>query len=244
MYFTMSEVKHDRAAQFAVFAAHLTGEKLLASDSTGPLSGSSLQAVFEAAVLHVSGKTGLDAVTTAAQLLNQDQENKVKVINVGLAEISRVLGGKDKAMAYFRQLDAPRANIRFESVGGIQNDILSAKNKVAVLAMKSQVERFRGPDNKTLHPSERELVDFLKSVRRTVEEATDQNRISASFGHDLVHEIETAVIVDKRPANQTKLEALLLTAVEELFDEKRASVMAQYRRISVPGGDHNGPSIH
>lgn len=244
MYFTMREVKHDRAVQFAVLAAHLAGEKILAQDSPAPLTGSSMQAVFEAAVLHVSSKTGLDAVTTAAQLLNQDQENKVKVINVGLAEISRVLGGKDKAMAYFRQIDTPRANIRFESVGGIQNDVLSAKNKVAVLAMRAQVERYRDPSSESLHPAERELVDFLKSVRRTAEEAVDQNRIAASVGHDLVNEIEAAVIVDKRPANKSKLEALLLKSVEELFDEKRANVMAQYRKVSAPVDDNSGPSIH
>jgi plasmid maintenance system antidote protein VapI len=246
MYFTMREIKHDHGAQLAVLASQMAGEQVL----SGEADKLSLQAVFEAAVVYVSAHSKIDAATTAAQLLNQDSDYKRKVLTVGMREISRAMGGRDNAMAFFRQIDAPRTTIRFESVGGIQHDVLAVKNKIAVTAIRAQGERFREPNDKALHKSERELVDLLKSVRRTVSEAVTENRITANFGVELVNEIDASMMIDQRPANRAKLETLRDTAVAEMYSERRANVLAQYRKPSGPAVDprpdtgNDEPSIH
>lgn len=239
MYFSIGEIKHDRAAQLAVIAAQEFGEQLMADERA--------HVPFETVVVTLREKLKRDTTVLAAQLLLADEGKKQSALKVGFAEIVRVFGGDDGAMNFFRQVTTPRATLRFESVGGIRDDIHSAKNRSAVLAAKAVVERYRAPDQEGHTPAEREYVDFLKSVRRTLERATDDGYIAPDLANRLLVDIEEAAQTDQRPAIRGKVVNLQVDASKELFAETRSQLIQQYAKaMQDPEArkEQDGPTIH
>ena len=222
MYFSIGEIKHDRAAQLAVIAANEFGENLMVGNGT--------HVPFETVVCTLNSKLKRDTTVVAAQLLIQDEGKKKSALKVGFAEIVRTFGGEDGAMNFFRQVTTPRATLRFESVGGVRDDIHAAKNRSAVLAAKAVVERYRDPDHQDRTPAEREYVDFLKSMRRTLEKAVDDGSLKADFAEGLAIEIEEAAYTDQRPTIKGKIMNLQVDASRELYAETRSQLIQQYAK--------------
>lgn len=239
MYFSITSVKNDRAAQLAVMTASQLGELMM--------SGQQSHVAFEAAVSSISGKMNSDPAMVAAQLLNEDQDFRKKAIKVGLEEIVRSLGGEENAMAFFRQINAPKAKLRFESVGGIADDLTSAKNRSAVLAIKASGERYRNHDAIDRLPAEREYMEFLKSVSRSLDTAIVSGTVDANTAQEVKTTIEEAGYVDQRPKLKGHIIALQADASRELFQEERAALMDQYRKAA-PAVEktqsNDGPTRH
>lgn len=239
MYFSMDSLKHDRAAQLAVIAAHDFGEHLM--------FGSGSHISFETVVCTLKDKLKRDTTVVAAQLLNQDNEKKRSAMKVGFAEIVRTFGSEEGAMNFFRQVTTPQAELRFESVGGVRDDIYAAKNRSAVLAAKSVVERFREPAREGHTAGEREYVDFLKSVRRTLDKAVDDGSLKPQFATNIVTQIEEAAYTDQRPSIKGKITTLQVEASRELFAETRSKLIQQYAKAMQSEGDNkpgDGPTFH
>lgn len=237
MYFSIGAIKHDRAAQLAVVTAQEFGEQVLAQkDAHVP---------FETVVCTLKDKIKRDLTVIAAQLLTQDEGRKQSALKVGFAEIVRTFGGEEAAMNFFRQVTTPRLAIRFESVGGIRDDVHAAKNRSAALASKAIVERWRDPDRKDFTPAEREYIDYLKSIRRTLDKAADDGCLKVDFAKGLVNEIEEAAYTDQRPSIRGKVMALQVAASEELYAENRSWLIRQYAEaLQADKPQDSGPSIH
>ncbi len=242
MYFSISDVKHDRAAQLAVIAAQELGERLM--------EGKGVHIPFETVVCTLKERLKRDTTLVAAQLLIQDEGKKHSALKVGFAEIVGMLGGEEGAMNFFRQVTTPRAALRFESVGGVRDDIHAAKNRSAVLAAKAVVERYRDPNLEGQTPGEREYIDFLKSIRRTLEKAADDGNLKPDFAKTIVNEIEEAAYTDQRLSIKGKVMNLQVEAARELFAETRSQLIQQYAKAmhgvdAEKGKSHdNGPTIH
>lgn len=242
MYFSIGEIKHDRAAQLAVIAAQDFGELLMA--------GKGAHVPFETVVCTLKDKLKRDTTMVAAQLLVQDEGKKQSALKVGFAEIVRTFGGAEGAMNFFRQVTTPRAALRFESVGGVRDDIHAAKNRSAVLAAKAVVERYRDPSREAHTPAEREYIDFLKSIRRTLEKAADDGCLKPGFAKGIVTEIEEAAFTDQRPTIKGKVMNLQVDATKELYAETRSQLIQQYAKAmqgveaDKSKGQDGGPTIH
>lgn len=235
MYFSISQVKNDAAAQLAVLTATEMGERMLAGEQS--------HIAFESAVATISRKTGRDTATIAAQLLAQDATYKQKAIKVGMEEIVRKLGGEDNAKSFFRQITAPKATIRFESVGAVRDDIYSAKNRAAVLAMKAGGERYRNPNAADHTSAEREFIEYTKSVVRTLNSAVENGQVDAGVARDIQLTIEEAAYTDQRPHIKTHVMALQAEASKELFEEQRRQLLKRYAPAAV-ASENTGPSLH
>lgn len=240
MYFSMDVLKHDRAAQLAVIAAHDFGEHLMA--------GNGAHIPFETVVCTLRDKLRRDTTTVAAQLMIQEVDKKRSAMKVGFAEIIRTFGGEEGAMNFFRQVTTPRAALRFESVGGVRDDIHASKNRSAVLAAKAVVERYRDPECKGYTAGEREYVDFLKSIHRTLDRAVNDGRIKPELAKAIVTEIEEAAYTDQRPSIKGKITVLQAEATKELFAETRSQLIQQYAQ-ALHGNEaaqkpDNSPTIH
>lgn len=241
MYFSIGDIKHDRAAQLAVITAQELGEHILAHKES--------HIPFETVVCTLKEKIKRDLTVIAAQLLAQDEGKKQSALQVGFKEITRIFGGDDAAMSFFRQVTTPRATIRFESVGGVQDDIHAAKNRSAVLAAKAVVERFREPNRDGFSPAEREYVDYLKSIRSNLEKAADNGVVDANIAMGLVAEIEEAAYTDARPNIRGKIMELQIAASEEVFKESRSRLIQQYAQALEQGqapapNNNSGPTLH
>lgn len=241
MYFSIGVIKHDRAAQLAVIAAHEFGEHLMV--------GGGAHIPFETVLCTLKEKLKRDTTVLAAQLLNEDDARKRSAMKVGMAEIVRVFGGDEGAMNFFRQVTTPRATLRFESVGRIRDDIHSAKNRSAVLAAKAVVERYRNQTHEGHTPAEREYIDFLKSIRRTLEHAVDDGCLKPEFASGLLVEIEEAAQTDQRPAIKGRVVALQTDASREHHAEARSKLIQEYAKALHPDADKDaaadsGPTLH
>jgi hypothetical protein len=237
MYFSISNVKHDRGAQLAVMTASQLGERMLA--------GENAHIAFEAAVADLSKKTGHGVAEVALQLMNADADYRKKAIRVGAQQIIKTFGGEDTAMAFFRQINAPTATIRFESVGGVKDDILLAKNRSAVLAIKAAGERWRNKNHVGYTPSEREFVEFSKSVRRTLDKAVENGQVDAVVAQTISTQIEEAAYTDQRPHLKDHITVLQAEASQEVFAEARSQLLRQYAQAANPSPKKpDGPSMH
>lgn len=234
MYFSISDVKHDRAAQLAVMAANQLGESMMAGEQSS--------VAFESAIASISRKANIpDTALVAAQLLAQDAEYRKKAIKVGLNEMVRVLGGEDNAKEFFKQITLPKATIRFESVGGVRDDVHAAKNRAAMLAMRAAFGRKLKPEAGEEMPAEREYKEFVKSVYRTLDTAIYNGQIDAGIAHRLSVEINEAAHAELQPALKSHITALQGDASKEIAQETRQRILARYKEAS---HDHDGPTVH
>lgn len=240
MYFSIGQIKNDRAAQIAVIAAQEFGDRLVLGDGA--------HIPFETVVCTLKEKLQSDTTMVAAKLLIQDEDKKKSALKVGFAEIVRTFGGEDAAMHFFRQITTPRTMLRFESVGGVQDDIHAAKNRSAAMAAMAAVERYRNPKHDGFTPAEREYIDFLKSVRRSLGAAADNGVVQPILAKTLITEIEEAACTDQRPTIRDKIYALQLAASSELFSETRSQLIQQYasalRGAEHPAEQESGPTLH
>lgn len=240
MYFSIDGIRHDRAAQLAVIGAHEFGEHLM--------MGQGAHVPFETVVCTLKEKLKRDTTMLAAQLLIADEGKKQSALKVGFAEIVRTFGGEEGAMNFFRQVTTPRATLRFESVGGIRDDIHAARNRSAVLAAKAVVERYRSPEREGHTPGEREYIEFLKSVRRTLEKAVDDGSLKPELSGSVLTEIEEAAYTDQRPSIKGRIMNLQVEASQEHFDEARSKLIRQYAKaleadVDKGKGHDGGPTI-
>lgn len=233
MYFSISDVKNNRSAQLAVMLANDLGERMIA--------GEQANVAFESAVAAMSAKSKVDPAICAAQLLNQDSEFRKKAIRVGLREIENSLGSNANMTAFFKQAGAPRVTIRFESVGGVSDDINAAKNRAAALAMAATIQRRNNPNGPDMLPAEREYTDYVKSVTRTLTDAVESGAIDGDTAMSLRGEIEVAAYNDRQPAAKMQIMMLQTEASTEYFKEERARVMAKYKSAAV---QDNTPTIN
>lgn len=237
MYFSVDQIKNDRAAQLAVMAANELGEQMLAGEQSS--------VAFEAAIASISGKTHFDTAIVAAKLLSQEVDQRRKAIRAGMKEIVQLLGGEKNAQQFFQQVSLPKARIRFESVGGMRSDVHSAKNRAAMLAMRAANDRRRQPNVPGRMPSEQEFVDFTKSVTRTLDIAVEAGAVNADVARDVALEIETAAYSDLSGPKKTIVTALQAEASREVFDEARKRLMSRYKSLRPEKPDPGkNPSIH
>lgn len=229
MYFSIAEIRGDRAKQLAVMAAAELSEHMLGS-------GKDAHVAFETTVVHLAEhlKRG-DTAVLAAQLLNsvESEEKRVNTIKIGMKEMSKLFGGAEPMMSFFRQATMPKAAIRFESVGGVQHDIHAAKNRSAMLAAKALQQRRFFPEVQGLNGAEREYVDYLKSVRRTMDKAVENGTVKPELASELAGEIEEAAYA-ARPEQKGQIIELQLLASEELMEEARNKLIRQYSNILQP----------
>ena len=235
MYFTIGEIKHNRAAQLAVITAGEFGERVLAGEEP--------HVSFEAALCVLSQRMKTDTALIAAQLINQDPDKKQTALKVGYEGIRQVFGNDEAVMAFFRQVTTPRAEIRFESVGGVRDDIHAARNRSAVLAAKAAVERWRAPEHEGVLPAEREYMDYLKSVRRTLEMALESKQINATVAEGIMIEIEEGSHSDQRPNIKAMIMTMQVDASREHFNETRNLLLKQYSQALTKNSD-NGLTLH
>jgi hypothetical protein len=224
MYFSISDVKNNRSAQLAAMVASDLGECMI--------SGEQGNVAFESAIASMSAKTNVDPVVCAAQLLNQDRDFRKKAIRVGLREMEASLGGASNMAAFFKQASNPRASIRFQSVGGVRDDINTAKNRAAALSMSAVIQRRNDPNAVNMLPVEREYVEYMKSVTRTLNEAVEMGTVDVDSAHSLRGEIEVAGYLDKLPESKTQIVMLQADASTEYFKEERARVIAKYKNVA------------
>lgn len=223
MYFTISQIRNDRAAQLAVISAHQLGELVM--------NGSESHVAFETVVLSLKDALKRDPLIIAAQFLDKTASAAKNALGLGLRELEKMFGGEEKAMSFFRQLTTPRNTVRFDSIGGLSEDIHLAKNRAAMLAAKASVERFHAPSHEGLLGAEREYVDFMKSVRRSLDNAVVNGAIKAEFAHGLVTEVQEASCKDPSKAVQGKIQTLQVLASDELFTEQRNKIIQRYASV-------------
>lgn len=221
MYFSLANVRNDRAAQLAVMTASDLGERMLAGEQTN--------VAFESAIASISSKTKVDSATVAFQLLNQGAVYRQKAIRVGLQEIERTLGGPDNVKAFFRQVSAPRSTLRFESVGGVSDDINASKNRASALAMAAAIQRKNLGDTIGQLPAEREYIEFVKSVTRTLNAAVEKGAVDAATAMSIANTIEVAGYLDKRPETKTQIICLQAEASSEFYQEEQNRLINKYR---------------
>lgn len=240
MYFSIHSIKGDRAAQLAVVTAHAYGEMLLQSERHVP---------FEAAACVVSTSLKRDLPIVAAQLLNHTGPSFQKSLLIGYEQIVNAFGGSpETAMGFFRMAVADKPRIRFESVGGLSDDIHSAKNRGAAYAAAAISMRFRNPGDEDFNSAERKYIDFLKSVKVVVDEAIQRNIVSAEMGKSLVLEIEEASNTDPSPISKTRIGILQAQASKEVMQEARVELLQRYKSILNPPANSNNvspsPDLH
>lgn len=228
MYFTTSHIRSDKAAQLAVITAHELGERVIL--------GQEAHVAFETVVLTVKNQLKRDPRLVAAQLLEQAEGKVRSALKIGLEEIVKMFDGEEKAMGFFRQVTTPRNALRFDSIGGVSEDIHLAKNRAAMMASKASIERFHNPDHDGLLPTEREYVDFMKSMRRSLDAAVERNQIKADLAAGLMTEVEETCTKDPRKAITNKILGLQILATEELFAENRERVIQRYAAVYAKDG--------
>lgn len=231
MYFSLSEVKNDRAAQLALMTANELGERMMV--------GEQANVAFESAIASMSRRTGLsDIKTIAAQLLAQDDLHRKTAIRIGMGEIVNALGGEINASNFFKQVALPRAQIRFESVGGVRDDLMAAKGRASLLAIRAGFARKLDPDLLEMHAAEAEYVEFVKSVYRTLEASAVDPKVAL----DVANEINGAALADIPHELKGGISDLQQRAIADINLEARERVMARYRDYKpAPSAD---PSVH
>jgi len=234
MYFTLDVIKNSRAAQLAVMAAHELGERMNAGEDSA--------VAFESAIVAITHKSEYDTAVIAAQLLAEDAQYRQKAIHVGLREIKRVLGDEQSVSAFFGQVTAPEASVRFESVGGVRDDLFAAKNKSAMLAMRAAFGRKLVPDAVGMMPAEREYVNFVKSVYGTLEAAVSSSKIGADVARQMSGEINQAAKADLEQSLRPVIASLQEVAMKETAAEARQRIVARYQLDAAKKVD--GPALH
>ena len=113
---------------------------------------------------------------------------------------------------------------------------------------EAAVARWRNPDHVGLVPAEREYIDYMKSVRRTLDKAAGNGDLKADLAKGLVTEIEEAGYTDQRPALRSHVEFLQVAASEEVFQETRNYLIQKYARAlqsqQTNDAGNDGPKMH
>lgn len=228
MYFTVSEVKNDRAAQLSLLAANELGERMMAGENAA--------VAFESAITLLSRKTAtLDTTMLSASLLAQDSDQRRNAIKIGMKEIVRVLGGEAQANDYFRQVALPRATLRFEAVGGVRDDVVAAKNRASMLAFRVASASKLDPASPRVAQAEREYGDFVKSVYRTLE----SSGVNATLASSVANEINSAAVAEVPHPVKERIGELQREAVSVVTQEARERIIARYKS---PALDKSGPA--
>ena len=224
-YFSISDLRNRPDRQLAVVTA--------ASITQSIQSGADAHIAFDAAVRLLSKASKGDPAIVAAQVLALDAPRRRDALAVGYKEIVKAFGSEQAALRFFSAVAAPKTQIRFESVGGISDDIVHVKNRAALLSAKAAQQRRLFPESNVLHAQEREYIDFMKSVRCTLDEAIQQHVVEPGLARGLVTEIEEVCYRDARPNTKSKghIVNLQLMACQEHADEMRNEVFMRYRAV-------------
>jgi len=223
MYFTMSAIKSDPAAQLTVITANELGERVLL--------GEKAHVAFETVVIAVKDRLKRDPRMVAAQLLAEDAGKIRSALKIGLKEIVTMFGGEDKVMGFFRQVSTPRHMLRFDSIGGISEDITLAKNRAAMMASGAVFERFLNPQGEGVLPAERLYIDFMKSVRRSLDSAVGKGEVKAQLAKEMMTDVEFACLTDPRKGIKEKIISMQVAVSEELYEENRQRVYQRYANL-------------
>lgn len=219
MYFSTSQSGNKHAAKIVATTAKEFGLTLATPEYA--------HVPFEAVVAAISKAKSLPPERIATELMALAPEQRKGALIVGSAELVKGFGSEAQTMEFFRSVADPRATVRFEGVGGISDDLRTVKNRLASVAADAYLQRQVG-DADGLLPVEREYVDLMKSVRRTLELAVENNSIAPGVAEALVKEVQDAVARVSLDDMSRYVAPLHEIATEELYDEALERVRKRY----------------
>ncbi len=233
MYFSISQSSNsrvERTEQLAALPARQFGANLI--DPTFA------HIPFESCVAAVSHAKSLAPELVAREIVGHDAAYRAKAFRVGAEEALRSLGGEEKAMQFFANAVSERNTLRFESVGGISDDVNAVKNRLASSSMDAYFARQMASTAGVL-PEERDYIDLLKVVRSNLETGIERGKVSPSVAEEVVREFELASLNGGMLGMREIIRPLQEIAREELFEEQRKRVMQRYS--AAPSND--GPAL-
>jgi hypothetical protein len=229
MYFTTSQTGNDRLGALIGNSARIFGASLILEENA--------HVPFESVVVAMSQKGGIPAELAARQVFEHDPHYRALAFRIGVEEVTRSYGGDEKLIRAYRNTVSEASKLRFESAGGVQDDLASVKNRLAAMAVGAYWARQKD-DSVGVIPEERQFVDLLKSLRRSVEGSIGNGQLSPDLGEKVVAEVEAASTASALFGLTEVIEPLVETARDELYAEHEARVMARYSS-SV---SHDGPT--
>ena len=233
MYFSISQGADARVRQ-AEQLLSLPARKFEAA----LISPSYAHIPFESSVAKIAPAKGLAPELVARELLSHDPEFREKAFRVGADEIYFSLGNERAMKQFFGHAVSPARMLRFESVGGISDDIAAVKNRVNCSAMTAYWERQAAPATGVM-PAEREYIDLLKAVRSKLEAAVNKGFVAAESAADIARDIEVSSINQDLLNMPDFIRPLQEVARDELFEEQRARLMERYS--AAPSSDGPAP---
>ncbi|CAE6793343.1 hypothetical protein R70006_04952 [Paraburkholderia domus] len=219
MYFSTSQSGNRKLADLVAeparqFGAHLVDEEFA-------------HIPFESVVAAIAGKSRMVPELAARELVGHESDYRAKAFRVGVEEVMRSFGGEDKAMRFYRQAASEGPSLRFESTGGVKDDVASVRNRLAASAANAYWAREKDESRGLIVP-EREYVDLLKSVRQALETAVSAGKVSPDVAEQVVADLEAASVNTGLFGMKEMIRPLQDLAREELYDEQVRRVMERY----------------
>lgn len=199
--------------------------------------GQNLDAAFPVAVASVAGVSGENMQTAAAKLVNLAPEQRRIVLDAGLDGIHKLFGSDGMALNFFRQQALPVVKFDFQRNGEPRtDDVLGACNRSALLAAKAV--RYGGE-------AERDYVDFMKSVQRTLDQSVQDGVLRASDASALRTQVEEAAYAGRSEKDHGKVVELQLEATTEYMQDARNMLFNRYAQaLRVESSGPSSPSVH
>lgn len=216
MYYSINQLAPGPAAELAALPSAARTGKMLA--------GQSAEVAFETTIASMAAKTGHNPIALASEVLSRSLEWRRKSIEIGAAELVSVFEGEKTVQNFLGQVGTPKARLRFESVGGIQDDVIAARNRASAMAYVA----LSSP------PAKSQYVEHLKSLRKLVTGAVDSGLIGSEVGQDLVADVEQAALSGLTDMQRDQVAALHGQARNEILEEVRQRLRAQYARVARP----------
>ncbi|WP_199033043.1 hypothetical protein, partial [Ralstonia sp. ASV6] len=181
---------------------------------------------FESSVAKIATAKAMAPEIVARNIL-ATPEFAERAMRVGADEIYFSFGTEKSMKQFFGGALSSRHLLRFESVGGVSDDVSAVKNRVACSAMTAYWERLES-NVPGVMPAERDYVDLLKDVRSKLEAAMASGFLSAADASDVARDIELASITPGLMHMTDFIQPLQEMARDELFEEQRARLMERY----------------
>ncbi|ABO60299.1 hypothetical protein LA345_37370 (plasmid) [Burkholderia vietnamiensis] len=193
---------------------------------------------FESVVAAIAKAKPIAPELAARELVAHAPDYRAKAFRVGVEEIVRAFGNDERAMQFYRSVASERSQLRFESIGGVSDDLVTVKTRLAAHAANAYWAR-QHDGSAGLIPAEREYVDLMKSVRQSLEASLTKGKVSADLAETAIAEIEAASVSAGFFGMEEVIRPLQETARDEIYTEHMERVLQRY--TNAPGAD--GPAL-
>ncbi|MBN3729518.1 hypothetical protein [Burkholderia sp. Tr-20390] len=230
MYFSTSQTGNESVAPLVNLSPREFGAHLI--------DAAYAHVPFESVVAAIAKAKPIAPELAARELVGHAPEYRAKAFRVGVEEIVRAFGNDERAMQFYRSVASERGQLRFESIGGVSDDLATVKNRLAAHAANAYWAR-QNDSSVGLIRAEREYVDLMKSVRQSLEASLSKGKVSADLAETAVSEVEAASVAVGFFGMDEVIRPLQEVAREEIYQEHAERVLQRY--TNTPGAD--GPAL-